>query len=140
MHRFYIAPEDWNPDGLVLRGGEVHHASNVLRLVPGSRVMVFDGRGREGTAEIIRKNREEIWLRRLQETRVAPLRCRITLAQALPKGKSMDSIVHKAVEIGAAEIAPIISKRTVVRLSESDARQKQDKGTQGVLEAEKQCG
>ena len=140
MHRFYIAPENWNPDSLVLGGSESHHARDVLRLQSGGRVVVFNGRGHEITAEIARVNREEIHLRKMHEARVPPLPCRITLAQAIPKGKNMDLIVQKAVEIGAAEIAPLISERTIVHLEAKEATQKQAKWQQVTIEAAKQCG
>ena len=52
----------------------------------------------------------------------------------------MDLIVQKAVEIGAAEIAPILSDRTVVRLDEESAVSKQAKWQTVAIEAAKQCG
>ncbi|HKS04229.1 MAG TPA: RsmE family RNA methyltransferase, partial [Chthoniobacterales bacterium] len=140
MHRFYILPEKWNADALVLRESEVHHARDVLRLEPGERVVVFNGRGHEITAEITKVSREEIQLHKLHEARMPPLRCEITLAQAIPKGKNMDLIVQKAVELGAAEIAPIISDRTIVHLQDKEAVQKQAKWQQVAIEAAKQCG
>ena len=140
MHRFYIAPEDWNADALVLRESEVHHARDVLRLEPGERVVVFNGRGHEITAVITKVTREEIQLRKLHQARVPPLRCEITLAQAIPKGKNMDLIVQKAVELGVAKIAPIISDRTIVHLQEKEAVQKKSKWQQAAVEAAKQCG
>jgi 16S rRNA (uracil1498-N3)-methyltransferase len=140
MHRFYIAPENWNVDALVLRESEVHHARDVLRLEPGERVVVFNGRGHEVTAEITKVTREEIQLRKLHQARVPPLRCEIRLAQAIPKGRNMDLIVQKAVELGAAEIAPIISDRTIVHLQDKEAVQKQAKWRQAAIEAAKQCG
>src|SRR5436305_11596980 len=140
MHRFYIAPENWNPDSLVLGGSESHHARDVLRLQAGGRVVVFNGRGHEITAEIARVTRGEILLRKIHEARVPPLPCRITLAQAIPKGKNMDLIVQKAVEIGAAEIAPLISGRTIVHLEARKAAQRQAKWQQVAIEAAKQSG
>jgi 16S rRNA (uracil1498-N3)-methyltransferase len=140
MHRFYIAPGDWNSDSLVLGGAEAHHARDVLRLQPGGRVVVFNGRGHEITAEIAKVTRGEILLRKMHEARVLPLPCRITLAQAIPKGKNMDLIVQKAVEIGAGEIAPLISERTIVHLEAKEAAQKQAKWQQVAIEAAKQCG
>jgi 16S rRNA (uracil1498-N3)-methyltransferase len=140
MHRFYLTPEKWNVDALVLAGAEARHAARVLRLKPGSRVAAFDGRGREVTAEIVSITRNEIRLRKLHEARTPPLRCRITLAQAIPKGKNMDLIVQKAVEIGAAEIAPLLSDRTVVSVGEEAVAQKQQKWQQIAIEAAKQCG
>src|SRR5437899_5203304 len=140
MHRFYIAPKNWNPDSLVLGGSEAHHARDVLRLQSGGRVVVFNGRGHEITAEIATVNREEIHLRKMHEARVPPLPCQITLAQAIPKGKNMDLIVQKAVEIGAVEIAPLISERTIVHLEAKEAAQKRAKWQQVAIEAAKQCG
>jgi 16S rRNA (uracil1498-N3)-methyltransferase len=140
VHRFYIPPEEWAPDALALSGTEAHHARNVLRLQPGNKVVLFNGRGREITAEILSLDPREVALRKLHESTTAPLRCRIILGQAIPKGKNMDLIVQKAVEIGAAEIAPIISDRTIVRLGEEEAAQKQAKWQAIAIEAAKQCG
>jgi 16S rRNA (uracil1498-N3)-methyltransferase len=140
MHRFYIAPQDWRPDAPVLIGSEAHHSRNVLRLGPGDKVVLFDGRGHELTAEITATDSSQVQLRKLHEAQTAPLRCRITLGQAIPKGKNMDLIVQKAVEIGAAEIAPILSDRTVVRLDEESALSKHAKWQTVAIEAAKQCG
>src|ERR1700730_12276681 len=140
MHRFYIAPQDWNPNSLSLSESEAHHARNVLRMKRGDRVVLFNGRGREVTAEIVDLAGDEIRLRKLHEAETPQLRCRITLGQAIPKGKNMDLIVQKAVEIGAVEIAPLISERTIVDLGSKEAEQKQAKWRQIAIEAAKQCG
>jgi len=140
MHRFYVSPEKWDPRALTLRDSEAHHARHVLRMKAGERLVVFDGHGRELTAEIIGPDGDEIRLRKLHEAETPPLRCRIVLGQAIPKGKNMELIVQKAVEIGAAEIAPIISDRTVVQLDSESAAQKQSKWQQIAIEAAKQCG
>jgi 16S rRNA (uracil1498-N3)-methyltransferase len=140
MHRFYLSPEHWDPSALTLRGTEAHHARDVLRMKSGSRLVVFNGRGREVTAEVLDVTSGEIRLRKLHETESPPVRCRMTLGQAIPKGKNMDLIVQKAVEIGAAEIAPLISERTIVDLDAKEAEQKRSKWHQIAIEAAKQCG
>ena len=150
MHRFYIAPDQWNSDRLVLHGAEAHHARDVLRMKRGDRAVLFNGYGREITGEIVDlgcrradesgRADDELRLRKLHETETPPLRCHITLGQAIPKGKNMDLIVQKAVEIGAAEIAPLISERTIVDLDAKEAEQKKAKWQQIAIEAAKQCG
>jgi 16S rRNA (uracil1498-N3)-methyltransferase len=140
MHRFYVAPENWDPLELALRGSEAHHARNVLRMQAGDKVVLFNGEGRELTAEITNVADHEILLRKLHESETPPLRCRIVLGQAIPKGKNMDLIVQKAVEIGAGEIEPIISDRTIVQLDSESASQKKTKWQQIAIEAAKQCG
>jgi 16S rRNA (uracil1498-N3)-methyltransferase len=140
MHRFYVAPEHWDSRGLALRGSEAHHARDVLRLCAGEKLVLFNGQGRELTAEIASFAGHEIQLRKLHEAETPPLRCRIVLGQAIPKGKNMELIVQKAVEIGAGEIAPIISDRTIVQLASDSVAQKQTKWHQIAIEAAKQCG
>jgi 16S rRNA (uracil1498-N3)-methyltransferase len=140
MHRFFISPNEWNPDALVLHGSEAHHARRVLRMKRGDTLNVFNGQGREITAEIADIERGEVRLRKLHETEAPPSRCRITIGQAIPKGKNMDLIVQKGVELGAAEIAPIISERTIVDVGSAAGRQKQAKWQQVAIEAAKQCG
>jgi 16S rRNA (uracil1498-N3)-methyltransferase len=140
MHRFYIAPETWNSVAPMLTGSEAHHAREVLRMKAGEKLVLFNGQGREITAEIVDLSGAEIRLRKLHEAETLPLRCRIVLGQAIPKGKNMELIVQKAVEIGAAEIAPIISDRTIVQVDSESATQKQSKWQQIAIEAAKQCG
>ena len=74
MHRFYISPNEWNPDALILSGGEAHHARDVLRLERGGKAVLFNGRGREITAEITEIDSRQIQLRKLHEASTAPLR------------------------------------------------------------------
>src|SRR6478752_2817087 len=119
MHRFYVAPENWDPRGPALRGSEVHHARNVLRMQAGDKLVLFNGEGRELTAEIANVTDHEIRLRKLHESEMAPLLCRIVLGQAIPKRKNMDLIVQ---------------------LDSESASQKQTKWQQVAIEATKQCG
>src|SRR5213595_3836058 len=140
MHRFFISPENWDPGALTLAGSEAHHARDVLRMRMGEKLVLFNGRGREITAEIVDVSGDEIRLRTLHEAEIPPLKCRIILGQAIPKGKNMELIVQKAVEIGAAQIAPIISDRTIVQVDSESAGQKQTKWQQVAVEAAKQCG
>ena len=46
MDRFFVSPEDWSGDRLVLSGDEAHHCLRVMRKEVGDRVELFDGAGR----------------------------------------------------------------------------------------------
>ncbi len=140
MPRFYIPPHAWNPDRLALGAGEMHHALDVLRLKAGDRATVFNGEGAEAEVEFGEKKGGALPLRRLTLQKTEPLACRITLAQAVPKGKNMEMILEKATELGAAAIAPLISERTIVRGSEEEQTHKREKWQRVVIEACKQCG
>lgn len=140
MHRFYIPPASWNLDDLVLDEAETHHATDVLRLQAGERVVVFNGQGYEATAEVVAIGKRSVELKRLHHAKTAPLPCQITLGQAIPKGKNMEFIVQKATELGAAGIAPLLSERTVVQVDAGDAAKKKEKWQDVTIEAAKQCG
>lgn len=149
MNRFYLPPEEWpdvapnespNERAATLRGGEAHHARDVLRLETGDALTIFDGVGREARAVVHALAPGAVELRLGEITRAAPRTCRITLAQAIPKGKNMELIVQKAVELGAAAIIPLLSARTVVQLDRTGAARKENKWQQIAIEAAKQCG
>ncbi len=140
MPRFYIPPHAWNPDQLALDPGETHHALDVLRMKLGDRATVFNGAGAEATVEFSKVEKGSVELRKIQVSKTPPLRCEITLGQAVPKGKNMDLIIEKATELGAAAIAPILSERTVVRADEGEALAKREKWQRVAIEAAKQCG
>ena len=133
MHRFYV-PNFQQP---VLPADEAHHCRHVLRLKDGDTVNIFDGRGHEAQCAIVKITNQAVQLNVLTQTSTPALRCRITLAQAVPK-KSMDLIVQKATELGVTAIVPVLSERTIVRIDEDAA--KLDRWREIALESCKQCG
>lgn len=119
---------------------ESHHLVTVNRCRVGDPVVVFDGRGREWLTECSIAAKTATVLR-IRETRPALMRAAtITLAQALPKGATMDEIVRQATEVGVARIVPILSERTQVQLDGERAEKKVEKWRVTAIEAAKQCG
>ena len=140
MPRFYIPSLAWNPDRLALDVTESHHAFDVLRMKAGERATVFDGAGHEAEVELGKQGKSGTELRKISLGKSSPLPCRITLAQAVPKGKNMELIIEKATELGVGAISPLMSERTIVRGSEDDHVRKQAKWQRTAIEACKQCG
>jgi len=141
MPRFYISPLRWNLDRLVLDEEETHHATDVLRMKEGDRAVVFNGEGVEAAVEIASISKRAVELRRLHTSQTAPPACRITLGQAIPKGKNMDLIVQKATELGAAAVVPLLTAHTIVQCDDAREAEKKREKWQGVaVEACKQCG
>ncbi len=135
MARFYLPPSEWLTEP-ALSGDEARHISQVLRAKPGESITVFDGEGRRASAEIlsISRDRVAVKLGEIQPSRrPQPF---ITLAQAIPKGKNMDLIVQKSVELGVSAIQPLVTRHTIVQPSDG----KSDKWRRNALEACKQCG
>ncbi len=123
-----------------LGADESHHLVTVNRCGRGDPVVAFDGRGREWFTECTDAGRNAAVLR-VKSTRQAPPRpFALTLAQALPKGTTMDDIVRQATEIGAAGIVPLLSERTQVHLDGDRQDKKLEKWRTTAIEAAKQCG
>jgi 16S rRNA (uracil1498-N3)-methyltransferase len=140
MHRFYLAPDLAQGPTLTLTGSEAHHARRVLRLQPGERVIVLDGAGIEVLCEVRDLRPAGVTLAALQREVVPPMPCRITLVQAVPKGKTFDAIVQKATELGVSRIVPLLTERVNVRLTSDHSGKKADKWRLTAIEAIKQCG
>lgn len=140
MPRFYIPPAAWRPDRLVLAEEEAHHARQVLRLKTGDQATVFNGQGEAATVRIDEPAGRKLPLTPLQFIQTPLLPCQITLGQAIPKGKTMDLIVQKAVELGVSQIVPLMTERTIVLLESSEIGAKKEKWQRTALEACKQCG
>lgn len=64
----------------------------------------------------------------------------LTLFQAVPKGDKLDTIVQKAVELGAVQICPVLTSRCVARYDKKGFEKKRERLQRIALEAAKQSG
>jgi 16S rRNA (uracil1498-N3)-methyltransferase len=119
----------------------VAHHVNVVRLVPGDTVTLFNGEGGEYTAvlDTVEKRRASATVKAFTPHE-AELPYAITLAQALPEGAKMDWILEKAVELGACGIQPLAARRCVVKLAGDRAEKKLSHWQGIVISASEQCG
>jgi 16S rRNA (uracil1498-N3)-methyltransferase len=140
MHRFYLPPERCAGTALRLDGREAHHALHVLRLKHGELVAVLDGIGNEFMCTVQDAARNAVTLSVSLKNFVPAPPCSVTLLVGVPKGKIIESIIQKAVELGARRIVPILSERVVTQLDGEDAENKRDKWQAVAIEAIKQCG
>jgi 16S rRNA (uracil1498-N3)-methyltransferase len=140
MHRFYVDPRESGNDLLELNEREAHHAANVLRLRKGDPVVALDGQGSELACNVLNVGKRGVTLQVHQRNKVPPLPYQLTLVQAIPKGKTMETIVQKAAELGAWKVVPIITERTVTQLDEDRSESKVEKWKWIAIDAIKQCG
>lgn len=96
-----------------------HHAHRVLRLRSNDPVQVFDGAGHACDAAISEINGKHVWLTAHKPCPAEPPPAlRLTLAQAMCGSEKMDWVIQKATELGAVEIQPVQTQRSVARLTE----------------------
>ena len=140
MHRFYLPPERCAGNALRLDGREAHHALRVLRVKRGGQAVVLDGAGHEFSCEVGNHSHDLVELRVTKKNSIPPPPCQITLLQALPRGKIIESIIQKSVELGAHRIVPLLTEHVVTHLDGESAEHKREKWQQVAIEAIKQCG
>jgi len=141
MHRCLVDTAQLLSEDLALNKEESRHLKTVLRIKPGDRIELFDGTGLTRLASIDKINKNSISIRAcgtpVKHTGPA---CAITLFVCISKGRRMDWSVEKAVELGASRIIPVISDRTIVRLSETEGVSKAERWRRVAADAARQCG
>lgn len=138
--RFHCPLPELPAGRIVLPVAVAHHIDRVLRLDEGDRVTLFDGRGSEFSARLVRdgRNLAADLLGESRPEREAPLA--VTLLQCLAASDKMDWIVQKAVELGAVRVQPVASRRAVLRLAGDRADKRVAHWQQIAVAACEQCG
>ncbi|MCL9788556.1 16S rRNA (uracil(1498)-N(3))-methyltransferase [Neisseria subflava] len=140
MPRFYV---DFalSPDSVVEVPDNVVRHLNVLRVKNTEEIVLFNGNGKAYPAlpEVLEKRRASVRILREEATdNESPLN--ITLVQAVSAAERMDFTLQKSVELGVAEIRPVISERCVVRLSGERAEKRVARWQEIVVSACEQSG
>jgi 16S rRNA (uracil1498-N3)-methyltransferase len=113
----------------------------VRRLQPADRLVLFDGRGGEWAATVVRIGRSEVTVRvdgHDPVQREAPRR--VVVAVGMPANERMDFLVEKATELGAAAIQPLLCERSVLRPAGDRAARKREHWQGIASAAAEQCG
>lgn len=97
-----------------MSGSDAHKIVTVLRLRDGDEIEVIDSAAQRFIAVIAVDGRNvSAALRERTQSRDST-GLRVTVAQGVPKGQKMDFVVEKLTELGASQILPLQSERTVV--------------------------
>ena len=117
-----------------LTADQAHYLFGVMRLGPGSGVLVFNGRAAEWLATVAEAGKRSGRLVCERATRGLQMPPDLWLLFAPIKKARTDFIVEKAVELGVARIVPVQT-----RFTNAD-RLRQDKLQAHAVEAAEQCG
>lgn len=146
MPRFYCPTPLVTGALLDLPDGPARHVQ-VLRLQPGDAITLFDGlmnaNGQFGeyaaTVTQMGRSKVQVQVGRWTATQREAAR-QIHLAVGMPANERMDWLVEKAAELGAASIQPLMTERSVLRLSGERASKKQIHWQSVAVAACEQCG
>jgi len=124
-----------------LPAGAARHVQ-VLRLQPGDPITLFDGEtAGEFSATVTHMGRSSV---QVQVGDFVPTqreqRVRVHLAVGMPANERMDWLVEKAAELGVASLQPLMTERSVLRLSGERADKKVSHWQSVAVAACEQCG
>lgn len=143
MPRFFITRDAVDPAAgtLTLRGADAHHIARALRLAVGDTVTVCDDGGTVYDCRLTRIRDDEVTaeiLAESEESAESPLLIRLFMAY--PKGDKFETVLQKAVELGAARITPFESERCVKRPPLEKQARLAERHAKIAEAAAKQCG
>lgn len=119
---------------VTLDGSQAHYLANVLRMVVGDHLLLFDGASGEWLAELSGVSRKQVTLLVREATRPQESVPDLWLAFAPIKKGRVDWLVEKAVELGVARLVPVITRRTIVD------KMNLERMRSHIVEAAEQCG
>ncbi len=113
----------------------------VLRLDRGDAVTLFDGVGGEWQAQIEQMQKDAVIVSVAAHHAIErETSIQTHLALGMPTNDRMDPLVEKATELGVASIQPLITERSVLRLTGERAAKKAAHWQAVVIAACEQCG
>lgn len=139
MPRFFV--ENTAGDVISISGDDSRHISRSLRMREGEQLTVCDGCGTDCLCEIafVSDDLVELNVLRREQSESEPS-VRVTVYQGYPKGDKLETIIEKAVEVGAYSVVPVLTERSVARPDGKSAAKKHERWQRHALEAAKQCG
>ncbi|MBS4536879.1 16S rRNA (uracil(1498)-N(3))-methyltransferase [Clostridium sp. D2Q-11] len=140
MNRFFVSQEDINDSIVTIKGDDIKHIKNVLRLKENDKISVCDNQDNEYIVKLDNILNEEVTGTIIEEVDIRrESNINITLYQGFAKGSKMDMIIQKATELGVKRIVPIITDRAIVKINDKKKEDKKiDRFNKIAMEASKQ--
>ena len=140
MRRFFWQDRAGIGETGTIGGTDARHIRTVLRMKPGDTLVVLDGAGNDFEAEIMSISSDEVRVspvKRIQHNTDSPVK--ITLAQAMLKGKKMDTLARQITELGITRWVPFFSGRSIPVPTKSKLPARLERWRSIVMESLKQC-
>ena len=142
MPRFHCPTPLQTGAAFSLPVGAARHVQ-VLRMQPGGVITLFSGTANQGefaaTIEHMGRSDVRVLVSAHSAVEREPAR-RVHLIVGVPANDRMDWLVEKATELGVASIQPVMTERSVLRLSGERADKKRDHWQAVAVAACEQCG
>ncbi|MFP3904231.1 MAG: RsmE family RNA methyltransferase [Armatimonadota bacterium] len=140
--RVFVTPDSIEDESVTVTGDPYHHLAVVLRSNPGDRFRAVVAETEAEHLVEITEITDESLRGRILESREPERETIVTLTlyQGLPKRKRFKMVLQKCTELGVDRIVPVLSDRSVIRLSEERAKKKVERWQKISQEAARQSG
>ena len=118
MYHFFVEEEQVNGENAYIKGSDVNHIVNVLRMKVGEELLISVKGDWDYLCKIEKTEADRVDLKVLESMEQRELPVKITLLQGIPKSDKLEMIIQKAIELGVSEIIPVKTKRVVVKIDE----------------------
>ncbi len=141
MPRFFIDTSQIDGSSLSVLGEDARHIARSLRMAVGDSITVATPDGTEHVCTLtkIRDERCDADIISSSPSAAEP-RSRIILFMAYPKSDKLETVIQKAVELGASKIVPFESSRCIKKPDAAKAEARTERLNRIAAEAAKQCG
>lgn len=139
--RIYTAQKILPHTDMALDAHAANHVASVLRMQTGEHIFLFNGEGGyfETTITHVAKKQVTVHVREHRTSQnESPLH--IHIGQGLSRGERMDYAIQKSTEMGVAEITPLFTTRSEVKLDSERSTKRQQHWQQVTISACEQCG
>lgn len=141
MPRFFVPASQFEDGCVRILGDDAYHIARALRMAAGDTLTVADMQGGEYLCRLLSIRDTECRLEVLERrTGASEPPIPVTLFMAYPKGDKLETVIQKAVELGALRIVPFFSSRCIKRPKAEDAEKLRTRLNRIATEAAKQCG
>lgn len=141
MPRFFVNNPLTVGGSAVIDGADARHIGGALRMTTGESLTLCDGVGTDYATTITAVGKDTVTVSvdgaspSVSEPSVA-----VTLYMGMPKGDKLEFVIQKAVELGVTAVIPVVTARSIVRISGKDAEKKQVRLQRIAAEAAGQSG
>ena len=139
--RIYVASDNISDNRALIEGSDANHVIRVLRKNVGDSLHICDMHGNSYNAIIDEINRDSLYATLGEpEKQNNEMPFKVSVYQCFPKGDKLDTVIQKAVELGAYEIVAVMSERCVARPDEKTFAKRIERLKKISESAAAQCG
>ncbi len=123
----YFAQFTKNEKYVRITGEDYHHIKNVMRMKINDQFYLSNGE-QVFYVTITEFTSDTVIVELLYENiESSELKIFVAIAQGMPKSDKFDFIVQKSTELGASEIIPVLSERSLIKVDQKSEKKKTDR-------------